>query len=143
MNAPFVAEHFDIATERPVIPVQRERDLFIGACVAGTVVSRYALQNIGFGARGTVWGLEVALDGGLSGGFGCTQEDMDRFRGGDIVGKRFTAVVGSGVGPPPGGMDLEPTSVFYLKDIAAESIRPSPQIVVVQANPAQSLDFAS
>lgn len=76
-----------------------------------------------------VWCVEAVLDGGLKTYFGCKQDDLDAIGGPDNTGQSFTAVIGFGVGPSQDEMDVEPSTVWYLKDVRPGAARVMPMEV--------------
>jgi hypothetical protein len=122
MNAPNLSQDLlDAAQPLPMpTPVSRFSELEREMTVSGRIIKR-DLRQLDFVLRDktALWIVEAELDGGLTMFFGCTDDDMDSLtQGARAIDKdqRFIATVETGTGPAPGGLDMEPSSVFYLCD---------------------------
>ena len=116
MSVPLLLQDLQNAfTSAPPVQVRTERDLTLGMVVRGVVTG---IENLGIVGSRPLWALDVSLDGGLKGRFACSDADFsllgyskDNQTPDGLV---FHAVLSHGAGPARGGLDLEPSSIYYL-----------------------------
>lgn len=125
MNAPLAADSFNVVAVIPTVKVGNANALEKGLPVSGTVVSCQRIYSEFF--HEPVWRVEASLEGGLKAHFGCKEKDLDAIGGHKKIGQSFTAIVSTGPGPARDEMDLEPASVWYLKDLRLGAVRVVPK----------------
>lgn len=125
MNVPLAADSFNVVAVIPIVKVGNANALEKDIPVGGTVVSCQRIYSHFF--HEPVWCVEASLEGGLKAHFGCKQTDIDAIDGHKKIGQSFTAIIGTGVGPARDEMDVEPSSVWYLKDLRPGAVRVEPK----------------
>ncbi len=121
MNAPLLGQQFRVVSV-PLTTIKSSRDLAVDTFVSGKAVASKRLCNDFFShEKGGVWCVSVAFEDEygreFTTHFGCRGKDMKVFTDAQETGAPFTARVTTGLGPPQGDLEFEPTSVWYLSDL--------------------------